>query len=204
MALKDVLWACPACHAIESIAPDGRCQACDARLRRGRGALIVLNRAGAAPEERSVADWLAQLPWPDLDAEGLSLPGGITPPFEAAVLVRTETHRKPLRLAGDYIGTIEVFGEREPGTLTLDLASIAFTPDPATVGWCWPLADLAAIQPASSTIQLKVRGGPVASLRFRTGSVRLWEQRLKFCTRHAWNAAGRGRILEFQPRIRAA
>jgi hypothetical protein len=201
LPLKDLLWACPACHGIETLDRAGDCRRCGARFRRGRGARIVLDRAGAPAEELDAHAWLARLPWPDLDGEGLALPPAVEPPFQERVQLRTEQRRTALRQAGDYLGRIEIFGPREQGLLELDEAVLAFRGD-AGGAWTVRLEELAAVQPASSAIQLKARGGPVMSIRFPNGSVRLWEQRIKVCVRRAWSRAGRSEIVEFQPRIR--
>lgn len=200
MPIKDLIWACPHCHTIESLDREGRCGTCHVWLRRGRGAQIVLSAGGGTGEERSPADWLARLPWPDLDGEGKALPAGLVPPFEAEVQLRAEQRQAALR-RGDYLGRIEVFGPPLRGRLRVDARRFVFEPV-AGEAWSSTTLDLLSIQPASSAIQLRARGKPVISLAFAAGSVRLWEQRLKFCVRQAWSAAGRGEITEFQPQIR--
>ncbi|HSJ14903.1 MAG TPA: hypothetical protein VK939_10840 [Longimicrobiales bacterium] len=200
--MKDLLWACPSCHAIESIDLSGRCARCRARFRRGRGARIRFEREGAIAEELDARAWLARLPWPEIDAEGSALPTGLRPPFQATVSLRRAVDERALRSAGDYLGRAEIMGPPETGVLRLDEQSLAFSAESGG-GWERPLTALAAIQPASSAIQLRLRAETVISARFRTGSVRLWEQRLKYCVRLAWRAAGRGEIVEFQPSIRS-
>lgn len=214
MPLKDLLWACPLCQRVESIDPKGTCRGCGARFRRTRGARIAATTAAATAghgEELDAVGWLARLPGGDLDGEGHRLPAGVEPPFEQTVEARTAGAELPLRRGRRFLGAVERFGSAVGGTLRLDLSRVTFTAQSgststagqgAGVAWDWPLAELTAIQPASSAIQLKARGAPVVSLRFRHGSVRLWEQRLKYCTRAAWRAAGKGEIGEFQPWIR--
>ena len=217
MALQDLLWACPLCHRVEAIDRTGKCGGCGARFRRAAGATIAATAgAGAAATidaPREAVAWLAMLPWGDLDGEGLGLPGGVEPPFEQRAEVRTAGTELPLRRAGRFLGAVERFGPAVQGTLRLDLQRVRFDPLRAHSGsagkgepppsWEWPLTQLTAIQPASSAIQLKARTAPVVSLRFPDGSIRLWEQRLKYCTRAAWQASGKGEISEFQPWIRS-
>ena len=203
MPLKDLLWACPACHGIEALGTDGRCRACGSVYRRGRGARIV-RLADGGREERTALEWLGALPWPDLDGEGTALPGGLQPPFEAAVQVREAGVEQPVRRAGAFLGFIERFGPPSGGRLHLDFEALRFTAQSGSGEWAWQLGDMTAVQPASSTIQLKARGRAVISVRFTEGSVRLWEQRLKYCIRHAFRTHGRAAIREFQPRIRPA
>lgn len=205
MPLKDLLWACPACHAIEAVGLDGRCRGCGSVYRRGRGARIIRRPpagAGGAGEERTALEWLGALPWPDLDGEGTALPAELEPPFTAAVQVREAGVEQPLRRAGAFLGFVERFGRPRAGRIRLDFETLGFTPQSGSGEWTWPLDEMTAVQPASSAIQLKARGRPVVSVRFNEGSVRLWEQRLKYCIRRAFHAHGRNGITEFQPRIR--
>jgi hypothetical protein len=203
MPIKDLLWACPLCHQIESIDTAGRCGACHARFTRGRGARIrALTRDGS--EEQHPLDWLAQLPWPDLDGDGRALPAGLRPPFTQPVEVRLGVAEVPLRKAGAFLGIVEKFGPSHAGQLELAEASLSFTPgvEGRPKGWSWPLTEITAIQPSSSSIQLKARGRQVVSMRFPAGSLRLWEQRLQYCVRAAYEREGKGNVVEFQPHIR--
>lgn len=200
MPVKDLLWACPVCHRIESISADGRCSACGARFARSSGARIrAITRDGV--EEQAPKEWLALLPWPDLDGEGRSLPAGLQPPFRQPVLARLATGDEPLRRSDDCLGFVEQFGPVREGDFELTDSSVSFQPAEGN-GWSWSLTDITAISPSSSAIQLKVRGQPVAWLKFPAGSLRLWEQRLLYCVRHAYTRAGQGDITEFQPQIR--
>jgi hypothetical protein len=203
MAIKDLLWACPLCHQVESLDRAGRCAACRARFTRGRGARIkAVTREGS--EEQHPLDWLAQLPWPDLDGEGRTLPAGLRPPFMQPAEVRPGVAEVALRRAGAFLGAVEKFGATQTGQLELGEGRLTFTPAPGAEGgsWSWPLTDVTAVQPSSSSIQLKARGRQVVSLRFPSGSLRLWEQRLQYCVRLAYERAGKGNVIEFQPHIR--
>jgi len=200
MPIKDVLWACPICHRIESIGPDGGCAACSAAFSRGAGANIRVTHAGGT-DERSVAAWLARLPWADLDGDGRSLPGGIRAPFVQPAQVRQAAGDQPVRRGSDCLGFVEQFGPPIDGELELTDETLAFSL-PGGGGWRCSLLDVTAISPASSAIQLKTRGMPAVSVRFPAGSIRLWEQRLQYCVRRAFSRAGQGEITEFQPRVR--
>jgi len=203
MPIKDLLWACPVCHQIESIAADGRCAACGARFSRGRGARIRAVTAEGT-EELHPREWLAHLPWPDLDCEGRALPAGLLPPFRQAAQLRIANAELPLRRGAELLGFIEKFGAPEKGELELTDSHMSFQPGQGSrsqAGWSALLSELTAIQPSSSSIQLKGRGKPVVSVRFPDGSLRLWEQRLQYCVRRAYEKAGQGTISEFQPVI---
>lgn len=205
MPLKDLLWACPLCHAVEGLGLEGVCAACGAAFSRGTGARIVARRKAEGREaaaERTALEWLAMLPWPDVDGEGTSLPAGLEPPFEAAVRIRVAACERPVRRGGHFLGLVEVYGAKQPGRLVLGADTLGFRPARAGEGFSWPLVEVTGIQPSSAAIQLKARGRPVVSVRFVAGSVRLWEQRLKHGVRRAYRAAGRGEIVEYQPWIR--
>jgi hypothetical protein len=65
----------------------------------------------------------------------------------------------------------------------------------------WPLDAVAAVQPSSSALQIRMRGGPVVLFRFPEASVRLWDETIQEALRRLYRSTGRGEILEFQPRI---
>lgn len=65
----------------------------------------------------------------------------------------------------------------------------------------WPLLDIRAVQTSSSSLQISPQGGGVVQFRFQGDSPRRWEDLLRRTLREAYRRAGRGEILEFQPRI---
>jgi hypothetical protein len=200
MPIKDLFWACPVCHQIESIDANGTCTSCRAEFSRARGARIrALTPDGT--EELTPLEWLAHLPWPDLDGDGRSLPAGLEPPFRQPVLARTGQAHLPLLRGSELLGFVEKFGPPEEGELELTDSVVSFLPRRGK-GWRWDLNLITAISPASASIQLKARDRPVVSLRFPAGSLRLWEQRLQYCVRQAYGRAGQGEIAEFQPHVR--
>ncbi|MHB1169762.1 MAG: hypothetical protein ACYC28_10840 [Longimicrobiales bacterium] len=194
MAIRDLLWACPSCRTQESLVRGGKgevCRACGAQVRRGARATIVLEVPGQQP--RAGEAW----EWSDLLGEPTN--GDGTP--AAHVVLRDAETARPLREDGELLGFVEGFGPKIPGMLTLDEDALTFTPHDAGASRVWPILDVTAVQPASSKLQLKVKGEPVVTLRFQDGSVRLWEARIQRALRRAWRAAGRGEIVEFQPRV---
>jgi hypothetical protein len=200
MAIKDLLWACPICSRIEAIDGDGRCRSCGTSFSRGRGSRIRASQAGRT-EEKHPAEWIAALPYQELDGEGRSLPGGLEPPFTQPARVRLAYAEQALHRHGELLGFVEQFGPKMQGTLQLTETELSFLPASGT-GWSWQLTDITAIQPASSSIQVRARNRQVASMRFPAGSLRLWEQRLQYGVRQAYDRAGKGTVCEFQPHIR--
>ena len=57
------------------------------------------------------------------------------------------------------------------------------------------------MQTSSSSLQVTIPSGELIQLRFSLDSPRRWEQLLKAALQKAYREAGRGEIVEFQPRI---
>jgi len=107
---------------------------------------------------------------------------------------------EPVRAGGRYLGKVERFGPPVQGTLVLTGRSLTFTPAEGQQHQ-WPLDAVAAVQPSSSSLQIRMRGGPVVVFRFPGASVRLWDEMIQEALRRLYRSTGRGEILEFQPRI---
>lgn len=195
MAIRDLLWACPACGEPNGLVPAGRgeaCRKCGARVRRGPAATIIVEAPGQPSVARPAWAWCDALP--QLDANGpINLRG--------SAILREAEDAWPLKEGSRLLGFVERFGEKIQGTVTLDAQAVRFAPDDGGPERVWPLLDVTAVQPASSALQLKVAGQHVVTLRFIDSSVRLWEQRIQEGLRRAFRAAGRGDIVEFQPRV---
>ncbi|HSL71388.1 MAG TPA: hypothetical protein VK864_14170 [Longimicrobiales bacterium] len=195
MAIHHLLYACVACGREAGIKPTGAgevCERCGARYARGEGALIRCERADGTVEVRHPAEWLDRLGQSGLLEESRHRP-------EPVVLSIATTWR-PYHHAGVYLGQVERFGEPMSGVLTLTDEALTFEPENGQ-RQTWPLDELTAVQPSSTTLQLKIRRGPVLSLRFPAGSPLLWEERIRNAVQKRYAEAGRGEIAEFQPRI---
>jgi hypothetical protein len=136
--------------------------------------------------------WLQRLP---------ARPANWGPPEPAAVRLKIASGTHAIARHGELLGWIDRLGPVRRGILSLDDDHLRFrTQDGSTLQW--PLDEITAIQPSSSSLQIKARGRPVASLGFPQASVRLWEDAIQDFIRRRWRAAGRGEIVEFQPMIR--
>ncbi|HUH13003.1 MAG TPA: hypothetical protein VMK65_07820 [Longimicrobiales bacterium] len=196
MALRDLLWACPLCGTEEAIEPAGRaeaCRHCGARYRRGPGATIEARRPDGGSERAPGPAWLERLP-------------AITvfpPPAqrrETPVRARFGAGERPVRRGGRLLGFHEVLGEAVDGTLILEPGRLTFR-SAGGERHAWPFDALTAIQPSSSTVQVKARGEAVVSFRFPATSARFWEELLQEALRLWYRERCRGEIREFQPRI---
>jgi hypothetical protein len=197
MAVRDLLWGCPLCRAPDAIRPHGRvesCRACGARFRRGRGVVIVAERAGVVLE-RTAAEWTAQLGPAQPPPAGKD--GVILGPER--VLVKITRNQKTLRFGGDLLGWVEVYGKTRRGSMTLRVDGLLFQPDTGARSE-WAPGDLTGLQPASSALQLGLHR-EMASVRFRDASVRLWTQALSDLLRNYYRSLGR-EVVELQPVVR--
>jgi 1-acyl-sn-glycerol-3-phosphate acyltransferase len=204
MAIRDLLWACPFCGTEQGLRPAGRaevCAHCGTRFRRGHGASIVAERPGEGSETRPAAAWSDRLPPLDVEArirrarEG----GGVL--REDRAVLRMAEGDESVYDDGTYLNRIERFGPRREGTLRLELDRLSFVGQTPADTVIWPFEALEAVQASSSTLQLRGRGKPVGSLKFPDGSSRFWEELLCAVLQYRATAEGRGRIVEFQPRI---
>ena len=197
MAVRDLLWGCPLCRAPDGIRPHGRverCRACGARYRRGRGVIIVAERAGVVLE-RTAAEWtetLGPAHAPDARPDGIIL-------GPERVRVKITRNQKALRFGRDLLGWVEVYGKARRGTMTLRVDGLLFQPDTGT-RIEWAPGDLTGLQPASSALQLGL-SRQVASVRFRDASVRLWTRALSDLLRTYYHSLGRD-VVELQPVVR--
>jgi hypothetical protein len=125
--------------------------------------------------------------------------------FRSRVRVRFARQEEPVRFRDVLLGFAELFGEREEGSLELDHDRLVLTLDGGEgEPMAWPLLELGALQTSSSSVQISPKGGGVVLFRFPQESTRRWDELLRTAIGLAWRQAGRGEVIEFQPRIRAA
>jgi hypothetical protein len=196
MAIRDFLYACVECGREGGIKP-GReretCVQCGTHYRRVAGSRIQVERPTGSTEVKHPADWFdlleAQRPRSIVHTER-----------RERVAIRLAHSSKPVRHRGIYLGQVEQFSAPETGWLTLTPNQLRFEPDggPERI---WPLDQLSAVQPSSTALQLKIRHGPVLSLRFLDASPLLWEERVRSAVQALYARNGQGEIREFQPRI---
>lgn len=201
MALVELFWACPVCGAEDTLQDDGRdavCSACRTRFRRVHGAQVRVARPDAAPVVRNAAELLDRLP-----PASVLLERGSDPSRLAHVTLRLAEGEGVVRNGREFLNRFERFGEPREGALELHSDRVSFVPTTGTdhTVITWTFEGLTAVQPSSTTLQLKGRAMPVASFRFADDSVRLWEELLMAAIQRYYDSAGKGRIAEFQPRI---
>jgi len=101
---------------------------------------------------------------------------------------------------GALLGFAESMGPRARGTITVDREAVSID-DGRPASGRWPLLDIRAVQAASRSLQLSLPGDELVQLQFLNDSPRRWEILMRLLVAHAYERAGRGRVIEFQPRI---
>lgn len=219
MPLRYLLYRCPKCgeDPTQGHKDEVWCDTCGTRYERGdSGGLIgVLEADGTTwdvPSHR-LTGTLASMGGPY--TRGLS--GGRGLSYLALVEVRRASDEEPVWHKGELLGFAEGLGPASEGVLHLTLDALSlWSPDsvPGPVGWVageegpkgppeaqWDLFEIRAVQTSSSSLQISPRGGGLIQFRFKEDSPRRWEDLLKGTLREAYEEAGLGRIVEFQPRI---
>lgn len=97
-------------------------------------------------------------------------------------------------------GFVETMGPAAPGTITVDRDTVSVEDDRVGSGR-WRHLEVRAVQAASRSLQLSLPGDKLVQLRFMGDSPRRWETLMRRLISDAYERAGRGRVVEFQPRI---
>lgn len=204
MAIRDLLWACPQCGREGGLQPARDraevCTACRTTFRRGRGASIVAVTPDGTSLELSPAEWVGRLP----DLESIERFRADRPEHAALHEERARARfvdgERIIRKGRTFMNRVETFGPYIDGRLRLDAMRITFRPDRGEARG-WTLDSITAVQPSSSTLQIKARGEGVVSFTFPDGSARFWEEIVCLALRRRFRQTGKGEISEFQPRI---
>lgn len=198
MGLHHFLYRCPLCGHLP-MAKQGfqaTCTACARTFEQGEeGRVRILDPEGGVKEMAAaqLAKRLEALgPFSEDEAEEL----------EAAVIARYTKSEEPIRYRQRLLGFMERQGTRLPGILRISGSRLEFRRSAGEAD-SWNLLDISALQASSSSIQISPRTGGVITFRFSDSSCRRWEEVIKAHLRAAWRDAGRGEIVEFQPRIRS-
>jgi 1-acyl-sn-glycerol-3-phosphate acyltransferase len=186
--IRDVVWACIVCGLENAVTEAGKCKACGAQYRRGRGANILVTKAGSG----EVAAYS-----PREITQRLPAPGSTG---TAHCTIRDSAGDHSYYAHGRYLGRIEKLGPPRPGTLALNQTHLRFDAETGE-SLAIPLLEITALQPSSHALQIKVSGRPVFSIKFTDSSPKLWEERLQNAISEAYRRAGLGDVVEFQPRI---
>ncbi len=97
-------------------------------------------------------------------------------------------------------GFSESMGPAGEGAITVDRDTVSVDGGRTGAGR-WRHLDIGAVQASSSSLQLSLPGERLVQLRFIADSPRRWETLMRRLIADAWKRAGRGRVIEYQPRI---
>lgn len=107
---------------------------------------------------------------------------------------------EPVWHRGALLGFAESMGPKAPGTIRVDSETV-LVDDGRPASGRWRHLDIRAVQAASKSLQLSLPGDGLVELNFLNDSPRRWEILMRRLIRDAYERAGRGRVVEFQPRI---
>ena len=120
--------------------------------------------------------------------------------YSAHALVSWRDSEEAVWHRGALLGFAETMSPAVQGRITVDADTVAVE-DGSPASGRWAHLDLHAVQAASSSLQLSLPGDELVELRFLADSPRRWETLMHRLIAGAWARAGRGRVVEFQPRI---
>lgn len=230
MPLAHLLYRCPRCgeDPVEGGKDEVSCPTCGAVFRRGgKGGRITVSVPGegewSVPSDR-LSQAIAELGGPATRATD---PGGRIS-YAARVEVRRAQREDPVWYRGDLRGFAERFGAPEDGVLQIDDLGVSLLrPGESTTGPTskekgalgaspedpqevpvtgalverWPFLEIGALQTSSSSVQISPKEGGVVEFRFPGDSPKRWDELLRMGVQAAYSREGKGRVLEFQPRI---
>lgn len=201
MALVDLCYRCPECgdDPMEGEGDQARCGSCGVRIGRRRGRLWM-TASGDGGETGISARELCRR----IDARGGPMTRATAPDgtleYTARALVSWRIAENAVWHRGVLLGYSESMGPAVEGSITVHRNTVSVDGGEAGAGR-WRHLDIGAVQAASSSLQLSLPGGRLVQFRFLGDSPRRWETLMRRLIADAWERAGRGRVIEFQPRI---
>ncbi|MDH3222671.1 MAG: hypothetical protein OEO23_03065 [Gemmatimonadota bacterium] len=202
MALADLLYRCPRCgfDPMDGEGDDASCPACSTRYSRGRGdRLLVERRPDGVTAEVPVAT-LVDL----IEANGGPLSRAERPDgsidYRADVLASWRVGEEPVHHRGALRGFSESMGEAVQAVLKVDRDGVTLSA-PGQPEARMAFLEIRALQTSSSSLQLSLPGDRLVQFKFLSDSPRRWEDLLRQLLRAAYRRAGKGNVVEFQPRI---
>ena len=179
---------------------EAACTACGTRFSRGRGNRVLLE---ARPDGGTVETPISALVGL-IESSGGPLTRARRPDgsigYSAEVDISWRVAEEPVHHEGKLKGFSELMGEPSPGELSVDADSVTVRTEGEGED-TWRFLDVRALQTSSSSLQLSLPGDRLVQFRFREDSPRRWEDLMRHLLREAYRRAGKGNVVEFQPRI---
>lgn len=201
MPLRHLLFRCPFCghDPMGGKADEAVCPACGRLYQRnGRARSIRVSQGGAGGKVVALQELVGHI-----RAAGGALAsartdrGGLS--HSAPARERRSTGEEPAYLDGKVIGFFERMTEGTEGTLVLRTDGLEFRHGDSVN--LWPFARVRALQTASASVQISLEDGSVVQFDFPEDSPYRWEELLRHSLTGWFQEQGRGRIVEFSPRI---
>jgi 1-acyl-sn-glycerol-3-phosphate acyltransferase len=202
MGLTRFLYRCPSCGAdpLQGVGDEATCSECGHSFRRGRAHSTVEVTTPEGQTRSVVASELAEAiaAFGGPMSRALQEDGRIR--YAAKARARRSGREDPVYHAGALLGFSEQRGEAVDGELTALDEAVRFTPDDGAPRE-WTYLEISSLQASSSSVQIASDDGSVVQFKFPEDSSRRWEDLLRGLISRAWEGAGRGRVVEFQPRV---
>lgn len=218
MALKDLLYRCPVCghDSTTGKKTTARCPACGREFEwLGPDGIEVRLGSGAVEGVHHPAELVDRIREHGGPLTAAQTEEGLE--YRAPADYHGPVTEQPLRIKdGPLLGYVENPGASVPGLLTLSADRLSFRAEGrvsvprggATVTddgrLEWSLDQITSLQVASGALQIGIRGEGTIEIGLRDDSPFRWEELLQHVLRRRWEEAGRGGIVEFQPRIETA
>ena len=201
MALIDLCYRCPQCGR-DPMGGEGDaawCASCGIRIERSRGRLLLSLAEGDQRFDVSAADLCRRI-----DEHGGPITRATrddgTLEYSAHARISWRVSERAIRYRGVLRGFVESMGPAAPGTVTVDRDRVHVDAGGRHTG-SWRHLDLGAVQASSSSLQLSLPDDQLVQFRFEDDSPRRWEALMRRLITDAYERAGRGVVVEFQPRI---
>ena len=201
MALIDLCYRCPQCGH-DPMGGEGDaawCESCGIRIERSRGRLLLSLAERDQRFDVSAADLCRRIDEHGGPVTRATREDG-TLEYSARARISWRVSERAVRYRGVLRGFVESMGPPAPGTVTVDRDRVHVDPGGRHAG-SWHHLDLGAVQASSSSLQLSLPDDQLVQLRFLDDSPRRWETLMRRLITDAYERAGRGRVVEFQPRI---
>lgn len=201
MALIDLCYRCPQCGH-DPMGGEGDaawCPSCGTRIERSRGRLLLSLAERDQRFDVSAADLCRRIDEHGGPITRATKEDGMLE-YSAPARISWRVSEQAVRYRGVLRGFVESMGPAEPGTVTVDRERVHVECGGRGAG-SWRHLDLGAVQASSSSLQLSLPDDQLVQLRFLDDSPRRWETLMRRLITDAYERAGRGRVVEFQPRI---
>lgn len=201
MALVDFCYRCPECGH-DPMGGEGDaawCESCGVRIERREGRLLMFRSKNDIQFDIKASNLYRKLYKHGGPMTRATHADG-TVRYSARAEVCWRISERPVWHRGALLGFAESMGPKAPGTITVDHDAV-LVDDGRPESGRWRLLDVRAVQAASKSLQLSLPGDGLVQLSFVDDSPRRWEILMRHLIADAYERAGRGRVIEYQPRI---